>query len=251
MPEPVAGRLAGKVALISGASRGQGEAEARLFVSEGAEVILGDVLDKQGEAVAEDLGDAAIYRHHDVTSESDWADIVAAGRQEFGHIDVLVNNAGVFRVMSMLDTSLEEYRRVTEINQTGVFLGMKAVAPVMIEQGRGGSIINISSVAGLRGAATTFAYGASKWAVRGMTKGAARELAPHQIRVNSVHPGLISTTMLEEFDRLGTREHLKTLVPLGQESGPEEVAKLVLFLASEDSRHSTGAEFVVDGGMMA
>ena len=191
MPEPAAGRLAGKVALISGASRGQGEAEARLFVSEGAEVILGDVLDKQGEAVAEDLGDAAIYRHHDVTSESDWADIVAAGRQEFGHIDVLVNNAGVFRVMSMLDTSLEEYRRVTEINQTGVFLGMKAVAPVMIEQGHGGSIINISSVAGLRGAATTFAYGASKWAVRGMTKGAARELAavpdPGQLGASRTH----------------------------------------------------------------
>jgi 3alpha(or 20beta)-hydroxysteroid dehydrogenase len=153
--------------------------------------------------------------------------------------------------LKMLDTSLEEYRRVTEINQTGVFLGMKAVAPVMIEQGRGGSIINISSVAGLRGAATTFAYGASKWAVRGMTKGVARELAEYNIRVNSVHPGLISTQMLEEFDRLGTREHLKSIVPLGTESGPEEVAKLVLFLASEDSRHSTGAEFVVDGGMMA
>ena len=151
MPESATGRLAGKVALISGAARGQGEAEARLFVAEGAEVVLGDVLDKQGEAVAEDLGDAAIYRHHDVTSEADWAAIVDAGRRHFGHIDVLVNNAGVFRVLKMLDTSLEEYRRVTEINQTGVFFGMKAVAPVMIEQGRGGSIINISSVAGLRG----------------------------------------------------------------------------------------------------
>ena len=162
------------------------------------------MLDKQGEGVAEDLGDAAIYRHHDVTSEADWAAIVDAGRQEFGHIDVLVNNAGVFRVLKMLDTSLEEYRRVTEINQTGVVLGMKAVAPVMIEQGNGGSIINISSVAGLRGAATTFAYGASKWAVRGMTKGVARELAEYNIRVNSVHPGLISTQMLEEF-RAGSR----------------------------------------------
>ena len=251
MPEYATGRLAGKVALISGAARGQGEAEARLFVSEGAQVILGDVLDKQGQGVAEDLGDAAIYQHHDVTSEAEWAAIVDAGRQEFGHIDVLVNNAGVFRVLKMLDTSLEEYRRVTEINQTGVFLGMKAVAPVMIEQGRGGSIINISSVAGLRGAAASFAYGASKWAVRGMTRGVARELAEYHIRVNSVHPGLISTQMLEEFDRLGTREHLKSSVPLGHESAPEEVAKLVLFLASEDSRHSTGAEFVIDGGMMA
>jgi 3alpha(or 20beta)-hydroxysteroid dehydrogenase len=251
MPEPAAGRLAGKVALISGAARGQGEAEARLFVSEGAKVVLGDVLDDQGRCVASDLGDMAVYRHHDVTSEADWADIVTAGVERFGRIDVLVNNAGVFSVIPMLDTTLEEYRRVTDINQVGTFLGMKAVAPVMIEQGDGGSIVNISSVAGLRGAAGCFAYGASKWAVRGMTKGAARELAAHRIRVNSVHPGLVSTTMLEVFDRKGTRDQLVNIVPIGEESGPEEIARLVLFLASDDSRHSTGAEFVVDGGMMA
>jgi 3alpha(or 20beta)-hydroxysteroid dehydrogenase len=251
MPDPATGRLAGKVALISGAARGQGEAEARLFTSEGARVVLGDVLDDEGKHVAGDLGELALYHHLDVTSEADWSDIVAAARAGFGRIDVLVNNAGIFEVRRMLDTSLEDYRRVIDINQVGTFLGMKAVAPVMIEQGDGGSIINISSVAGLRGAATTFAYGASKWAVRGMTKGAARELAEHRIRVNSVHPGLVSTAMLEVFDQLGTRDQLRNLVPIGEESGPEEVAKLVLYLASDDSRHSTGAEFVVDGGMMA
>jgi 3alpha(or 20beta)-hydroxysteroid dehydrogenase len=251
MSDPSSGRLAGKVALVSGAARGQGEAEARLFVAEGARVILGDVLDDEGKRVAADLGDPAVYHHLDVTSEADWASVVDNGRQRFGRIDVLVNNAGVFAVLGMLDTSLEEYRRVIDINQVGTFLGMKAVAPVMIEQGDGGSIINISSVAGLRGAATTFAYGASKWAVRGMTRGAARELAEYRIRVNSVHPGLVSTAMLEVFDRAGTRDQLLNLVPIGEESGPEEVAKLVLFLASDDSRHSTGAEFVIDGGMMA
>src|SRR5205823_5316349 len=135
------GRLAGKVALITGAARGQGEAEARLFVAEGAKVMLGDVLDDAGGAVAADLGDAAAYRHHDVTSEDDWARIVAATRERFGRLDVLVNNAGVFRLIRMLDTTLEEYRRVIDINQVGTFLGMKAVAPVMIEQGDGGSII--------------------------------------------------------------------------------------------------------------
>jgi 3alpha(or 20beta)-hydroxysteroid dehydrogenase len=248
---PPAGRLAGKVAVISGAARGQGEAEARLFVSECARVVLGDILDDAGHAVAEDLGDAAVYYHHDVASETDWATIVDRGRRGFGRIDVLVNNAGVFRVLPMLDTSPDEYRRIIDINQTGTFLGMRTVAPVMIEQGVGGSIINISSIAGLRGAATAFAYGGSKWAVRGMTKAAALELAEHRIRVNSVHPGLVSTVMLEEFDRVGTRDQLRKLVPIGEESGPEEVAKLVLFLASDDSRHSTGSEFVVDGGMTA
>ncbi len=251
MPETPPGRLTGKVALISGAARGQGEAEARLFVAEGARVILGDVLDDQGERVASDLGDRAMYCHQDVRSEADWAAIVDAAVGRFGRIDVLVNNAGVFAVIPMLETSLEEYRRVVDINQVGTFLGMKAVAPVMIEKGNGGSIVNISSVAGLRGAANSFAYGASKWAVRGMTKGAARELAPHHIRVNSVHPGLVSTAMLEVLDGKGVRENVKALVPIGEESGPEEVARLVLFLASDESRHSTGAEFVVDGGMTA
>ena len=245
------GRLAGKVALITGGARGQGEAEARMFVDEGANVMITDVLDDMGEKVAADIGDAAAFCHHDVTREDDWAAAVNATRERFGRIDVLVNNAGIFRVVPMLQTSVELYRQVTDVNQLGVFLGMKTVAPVMIEQGTGGSIVNISSVAGLMGAATAFAYGASKWAVRGMTKAAARELAPHKIRVNSVHPGIVATPMLDEFPNPGTRDNLVNLVPLGEESGPEEIAKLVLFLACEDSRHSTGAEFVIDGGMTA
>ena len=251
MASSAGNRLSGKVALITGGARGQGEAEARLFVAEGARVMMGDLLDDDGGRVAAELGDAAAYCHHDVTSESDWAAVVQATRSAFGRIDVLVNNAGIFHLIKMLDTTLEEYRNVIDVNQVGTFLGMRAVAPVMIEQGDGGSIINISSIAGLRGAATAFAYGASKWAVRGMTKSAALELARHRIRVNSIHPGLVSTPMLDEFDKVGGREAVRRSVPIGEESGPEEVAKLALFLASEDSRHSTGAEFVVDGGMTA
>jgi 3alpha(or 20beta)-hydroxysteroid dehydrogenase len=251
MASPAGNRLSGKVALISGGARGQGEAEARLFVAEGAMVMMGDLLDDDGARVAAELGGAAAYCHHDVTSESDWDAVVEATRSAFGRIDVLVNNAGIFHLIKMLDTTLEEYRNVIDVNQVGTFLGMRAVAPVMIEQGDGGSIVNISSIAGLRGAATAFAYGASKWAVRGMTKSAALELARHRIRVNSIHPGLVSTPMLDEFDKVGGREAIRRSVPIGEESGPEEVAKLALFLASDDSRHSTGAEFVVDGGMTA
>jgi 3alpha(or 20beta)-hydroxysteroid dehydrogenase len=251
MASPAGNRLSGKVALITGGARGQGEAEARLFVAEGAKVMMGDLLDDDGARVAGELGGNAAYCHHDVTSESDWAAVVEATRSAFGRIDVLVNNAGIFHLIKMLDTTLEEYRNVVDVNQVGTFLGMRAVAPVMIEQGDGGSIVNISSIAGLRGAATAFAYGASKWAVRGMTKSAALELARHRIRVNSIHPGLVSTPMLDEFDKVGGREAIRRSVPIGEESGPEEVAKLALFLASDDSRHSTGAEFVVDGGMTA
>src|SRR4051812_48893389 len=191
------GRLSGKVALITGGARGQGEAEARLFVAEGASVMIGDLSDDDGKRIAADLGDGGAYQHHDVTSEDDWSSIVQATREVFGRIDILVNNAGIFRMIKMLETSLEEYRQITDVNQVGTFLGMKTVAPVMIEQGDGGSIVNISSVAGLRGGGAAFAYSASKWAVRGMTKGAALELARHRIRVNSVHPGLVTTPMLD------------------------------------------------------
>lgn len=244
-------RLEGKVALITGGARGQGEAEARMFVDEGASVMITDVLDDLGEKVAADIGVSAAFCHHDVTKEEDWDVVVDGTRERFGRIDILVNNAGIFRVVPMLQTSVQLYREVTDVNQLGVFLGMKAVAPTMIDQGAGGSIINISSVAGLTASSTAFAYGASKWAVRGMTKAAARELAPHRIRVNSVHPGLVTTAMLDEFGPSGGRDHLRGLVPLGEESGPEEIAKMVLFLASDDSRHATGHEFVVDGGMSA
>jgi len=248
------GRLDGKVALITGAARGQGAAEARLFAAEGAHVMLGDVLDDDGEIVAKELGERGAYRHHDVTSERDWEDIVAATRSQFGRVDVLVNNAGVFRIVGLTATTLDEYMRIVSINQVGVFLGMKAVTETMIGQGAG-SIINISSVAGLVGSAGTTAYTASKFAVRGMTKVAAIELAPLGVRVNSVHPGYIDTSMLRDaFGALGgdaTIEAAGAAVPNGRLATAEDVAKLVLYLASDDSAYSTGSEFVVDGGISA
>jgi 3alpha(or 20beta)-hydroxysteroid dehydrogenase len=245
------GRLTGKVALVTGGARGQGECEARMFVDEGAQVMVTDVLDDLGAKVATDIGDSAAFCHHDVRSEDDWESVVEATKETFGRIDVLINNAGIFRVVPMLQTSVDLYREVTDINQLGVFLGMRAVAPVMIEQGTGGAIVNISSVAGLMASSTAFAYGASKWAVRGMTKAAARELAPYRIRVNSVHPGLVTTAMLDEFGAGPARDRLRDIVPLGEESGPEEIAKMVLFLSCDESRHATGHEFVVDGGITA
>lgn len=244
------GRLDGKVALISGGARGQGAAEAELMVAEGASVVIGDVLDDDGARTAATLGPAAAYHHLDVTDPAQWTAIVAFTAERFGRIDVLVNNAGIFRIQRMTDTSLEDYRRIMEVNATGVFLGMQAVAPGMVAQ-RSGSIINISSIAGLRGSGMAFAYSTSKWAVRGMTKAVAQELAPHGVRCNSVHPGIIATPMADEFDRAGLRELVQSRIPVGHEAGPEEVAKLVLFLASDDSVYCTGSEFVVDGGMTA
>ena len=215
--------------------------------------MLGDVLDNEGELVAKELGDRAAYLHHDVTSESDWDAIVAATRSRFGRVDVLVNNAGVFRVLGMTATSLDEYMRIVTINQVGTFLGMKAVAETMIGQGSG-SIVNISSIAGLGGGAGTIAYTASKFAVRGMTKVAALELAPFGVRVNSVHPGLIDTTMLRDAFGLSDEANLDAAsarVPNGRLATAEDVARLVLYLASDDSSYSTGSEFIVDGGMTA
>jgi 3alpha(or 20beta)-hydroxysteroid dehydrogenase len=243
-------RLEGKVAVISGGARGQGAAEARLFVAEGARVVIGDVLDGEGEVLAKELGDDALYVHHDVTDEAAWTNIVESALDRFGRVDVLVNNAGVFTLLPLTMTSLEEYRRVIDINQIGVFLGMKAVAPAMVAQASG-SIVNISSVAGLQGSPLTVAYAASKWAVRGMTKVAARELSPFGVRVNSVHPGLIDTPMLGVLDALAPREQMVERIPIGRVAEADDVAKLVLWLASDDSAYSTGSEFVVDGGMTA
>src|SRR3954449_305557 len=244
------GRLDGKVALITGAARGQGAAEARLFVAEGASVMLGDVRDADGELVAKELGDRAAYLRHDVTSEDDWRGLVAEARSRFGRVDVLVNNAGVFRIVGMTNTTLEEYMRIVTINQVGTFLGMKAVTETMIGQGAG-SIVNISSVAGLQGSAGTIAYTASKFAVRGMTKVAALELAPFGVRVNSVHPGFIDTDMLREelgATAVASMAGAGAQVPNGRLAEADDVAKLVCYLASDDSAYSTGSEFVVDGG---
>ena len=245
------GRLEGKVALITGGSRGQGAAEGQLFVDEGARVVLADVRDEEGEALAAKLGDAALYQHLDVRSESDWDGAVARAVEQFGRLDVLVNNAGIVHAEPLEEMSRETYMAVIEVNQVGVFLGMRAVTAAMRDAG-GGSIINISSNAGLEGVSGVIGYVASKWAVRGMTKTAALELGRYGIRVNSVHPGGVDTPMLEQddFDTID-QDAVFAGQPIPRIGRPEEIAKLVLFLASDDSSYSTGAEFLADGGMMA
>lgn len=239
-----------KVAIITGGARGQGAVEGKLFNAEGATVVLTDVLDEQGAQTASDIG--CDYLHLDVADEANWQAVVGDVVDRHGRVDVLVNNAGIFKVGKLLDTEFDDFNRIHSINAGGVFLGMKAVAPTMMKQGFG-SIINISSVAGLVAMPTSFAYGASKWAVTGMTKSASKDLGRYGIRVNSVHPGLIDTDMLsmthdfsQDNDR--TRRFLST-VPLGRVAEPDEVANVVLFLASDASSYCTGQEFVVDGGI--
>ena len=244
------GRLDGKTALITGGARGQGAAEARLFAGEGANVVLTDVLDEDGERTADAIG--AGYLHHDVTSEADWAAAVAHASELHGGVDILINNAGIYIPTPLIGGDLGDYRRVVEVNQVGVFLGMREVAPSMIERG-GGSIINISSVAGLRGGGGAFGYTASKWAVRGMTRAAAVALGRYGIRVNSIHPGPIDTPMLDQIPEIeaGNLDRMVRRIPLGRIAEAVEVAKLALFLASDDSAYSTGSEFIIDGGMTA
>ena len=244
------GKLDGRVAIVTGGARGQGGAEATLFRAEGAEVVITDVLRDEGEALAAEIG--ATFVAHDVRSEEAWVAVVGETRERHGRIDVLVNNAGIFQLGRLVDTDLETYRRIIDVNQVGVFLGMRAVAPTMIEQ-QSGSIVNISSVAGLRAAPGGFAYGASKFAVTGMTKSAATELVRHGIRVNSIHPGMIETDMMTEVTGGNAERHDKFArsVPMRRPADPGEVASLALFLASDDSGYSTGSEFVIDGGMTA
>ena len=244
------GRLDDKVALITGGARGQGEQEARLFAAEGASVVITDVLDAEAKQTAADIGAAATFHHHDVTVEAEWTSVVDAVLAEHGQIDVLVNNAGIFQVLPLLMTTEADYRKVIDVNQIGVFLGMKAVLPHMIERQRG-SVINISSVAGLIGSPGTFAYSASKWAVRGMTRSAAKEVAPFGVRVNSIHPGIIDTAMLDQLDELGVMPAVMERIPAGRMADAVEVARLALYLASDDSAYSNGSEFIVDGGMTA
>ncbi|WP_419552203.1 SDR family NAD(P)-dependent oxidoreductase [Candidatus Poriferisodalis sp.] len=244
------GVLDGRVAIITGGARGQGAVEGQLFADEGATVVLTDVLDEEGERTAGEVG--CEYLHQDVASEADWDAVVADVVNRHGRIDVLVNNAGIFQDTGLMNTTAEDYHRMMSINAAGTFLGMQKVGAVMAEA-ESGSIINISSVAGLMGTLGGFAYGASKWAVRGMTKSAAKELGRRNVRVNSVHPGYIDTVMLtqtsvfnEDPDR--TRRALRN-VPLGRIAEPAEVGRVVLFLASDASSYCTGQEFTVDGGM--
>lgn len=243
--------LKGKVALVTGTAkkRGQGAAEAALFVREGARVIITDVLDDEGNALVQSIGNQATYEHLDVTSEMQWQRVIRLIQREHGQIDILVNNAGVWSGTGVIDTSPQEYRRIVEVNQTGVYLGMHFVAPLMKAR-RSGSIINISSTAGLRVGLpywrrlqlTAHAYVASKWAVRGMTKAAAKELAACNVRVNSIHPGVIDTPMLA-----GEQDELAEDCPMGRLGTPEEVAEMVLFLASGKSTYISGAEIAIDG----
>jgi 3alpha(or 20beta)-hydroxysteroid dehydrogenase len=238
-------RLAGKIILISGGARGQGAAEARLFVAEGAKVVIGDVLEAQGEQLASELGEAAVFVRQDVTQEDDWERAVNAAIG-LGGLHGLVNNAGIYQPKTLMETETALFERHMRVNQLGCFLGMKAVVPPM-ERSGGGSIVNISSVAGLRGSPGAIAYSATKWALRGMTKAAAIDLAPRKIRVNSVHPGPIDTEMLSVQTPEQSQRRLEA-VPMKRRGTAEEVASLVLFLLSEESGYITGAEVAIDGG---
>ncbi|MFI1813934.1 SDR family NAD(P)-dependent oxidoreductase [Streptomyces sp. NPDC020422] len=247
------GKLDGRVVVITGAARGQGEQEARLFAAEGARVVLGDVLDGPGEALAKELGeDRALYVHLDVTSEEEWAAAVAAAKERFGRIDGLVNNAGILRFNELVSTPLEEFQAIVRVNQVGCFLGIKAVVPE-IEAAGGGTIVNTASYTGVTGMAGVGAYAASKHAVLGLTRVASLELAAKGIRVNAVCPGAIDTPMSnpEGVDPAATAELYRKLVPLGRIGRPEEVAALALFLTGEDSAYITGQPFVIDGGWLA
>ncbi len=241
-------RLDGKIALITGGALGMGAAEAALFVKAGAEVVITDIDAEKCEQTAKSIGPNCQFHAQDVTSEAEWSRVIEKIETDFGRLDVLVNNAGIFRVMGTEATTLDQWNELVAINQTGTFLGLRAVIPMMKRQ-RSGSIINISSIAGLAGAHRCPAYAATKWAVRGLTKSTAVELAPFGIRVNSVHPGLIDTRMMDELEQ--TSEQLDARVPLGRQGSADDVAKTVLFLASDDSSYCTGHEYVVDGAMRA
>ncbi|MBV1893634.1 MAG: glucose 1-dehydrogenase [Ilumatobacteraceae bacterium] len=244
------GRLDNKVALITGGARGQGEAESRLFVAEGARVVITDVLDAEGENLARELGEMATYARLDVTDEDNWDRVISDLGP--GGLDILVNNAGIALMASLLDATLDHYRKVIEVNQVGTWLGMRAAGRAMRDSG-GGSIVNISSIDGFHGMPAMTAYASSKFAVRGMTKAAALDLGSHGIRVNSVHPGLIDTPMLVTGGQ-EVRESLGKLAetfPVGRLGTAKDVAQVVLFLASDESGYCTGTEFVVDGGLIA
>ncbi len=238
-------RFTGKVILISGGARGQGAEEARLLVAEGARVVLGDVLEAEGAALAASLGPNAVFLRQDVTQPADWARAVAAA-EALGGLHGLVNNAGIYQPKALMETTPELFERHMRVNQLGCFLGMQAVVPAM-ERAGGGAIVNISSTAGLRGSPHAIAYSATKWALRGMTKAAAIDLAPLNIRVNSVHPGPIDTDMLKVRPAEVNQRRLQA-VPMRRQGTATEVAKLVLFLLSEDSAYMTGSELAIDGG---
>ncbi len=246
------GRLAGKVAIITGAARGMGESHAIAFARESAKVVLTDLREDAGAALAAKIGDQALFIAHDVTDPEQWAAVVSKAEAAFGKVDILVNNAGILGAMAETDVlSIDDYQKVCDINQHSVFYGMKAVLPAMLRAG-GGSIVNISSIAGIVAnyGFPSLAYVASKFAVRGMTKATAIEFGPRGIRVNSVHPGFIQTPMMVEATDEEGGDAL-SLIPLRRIADPQEVSNLVLFLASDEASYITGAEHIIDAGMLA
>jgi cyclopentanol dehydrogenase len=246
------GRLDAKVALISGAARGQGEAEARMFAAEGASVVLGDIRGELGEQVVAGIaaaGGTALFTQLDVSQEADWARAVALAESTYGKLDILVNNAAIIGLEGIMDTSIELWNRVLAVNQTGTFLGMRAAIPAMRRAG-GGSIVNISSVLATMGSGNSASYTASKGAVTALTRTVSIELATENIRVNAVHPGGVETPMAVEClgDDVEARRALVATHPIGRIGEPEEIAAGVLFLASDEASFVTGATLVIDGG---
>jgi 3alpha(or 20beta)-hydroxysteroid dehydrogenase len=237
------GRVDGKVTLISGGARGMGAAHARALVAEGGKVVIGDILDEEGKALADELGEAARYVHLDVTDPEQWEAAVNVAVEAFGRLTALVNNAAIVALGQIGKFDMAKWQKVIDVNLTGTFLGMQAVVEQMKAAG-GGSIINVSSIEGLRGAPMVHPYVASKWAVRGLAKSAAIELGPKNIRVNSIHPGFIRTPMTKHFpDDMVT-------APLRRPGQSEEVSPFVVFLVSDESSFATGAEFIMDGGLV-
>ncbi|GAA4503909.1 SDR family oxidoreductase [Actinoallomurus oryzae] len=244
------GRLDGKVALVTGGARGMGASHVRTFLGEGAKVVFGDVRRDEGRSLEKELGDDCRFVAHDVTAEEGWSSIVERATATFGGLDILVNNAGVLGFGPVADMTVADFRKFLEVNLVSQWLGIKHAGPVMSE---GGSIVNISSVNGLVGAAGLTGYSASKAGVRGLTRSAALELAPRRIRVNSVHPGGVATPMVgRNADDLEDRAGgVMSGLPIPRYASPQEISNMVLFLASDESSYCTGAEFVVDGGMTA